>query len=593
MEEHQRDVRVLAKVQDLSLSLADREEDAVLFEDAVVKLFDAQVREAGAGAFVFAVDAEGELVVSNRLGGDGTALDPWTLGELERRDWRSEPWFREAMETGSASLDVFRSDLVHESADVPWKRAITSASRSAWTDAGRAWAPEEPVGLVINLVPWTIVQSEISGYGVIRRRDRVSEFASDNIYDSTYAWVWADDADTILAHPKRELYGERVSGEIVALPQMVSAAQGKECMYPDYEFAGMAKKGAFRHCRSRDEGGYGWVVGVGVDLPDINGPIHEITSTIAKASALVLLVAVLVTIVVARRTTRPVQDLEAFTRRVASGDLDAQVPVRGHDELADLARSFNRMTRELKDNREELVKAEKNAAWREMARQVAHEIKNPLTPIQLSASLLRRAHEEQSPEFEAILERTTDVIDRQVRNMRDIAKDFYRFAGEHRAPVPVDAAEVLREVFDLNAAWAETEGIDLVLEPLVQDAPPAIVEADPDELRRALVNLVSNAIEAMEDGGAIRGSVAVAAGRVVITVTDTGKGIPDEVLERLFEPYFTTRSSGTGLGLAIVRRIIEDRGGEVSLENVRGDEGAGAVARISLPLVQRAEGTQG
>ena len=251
------------------------------------------------------------------------------------------------------------------------------------------------------------------------------------------------------------------------------------------------------------------------------------------------------------------------------------------------------MTRELKDNREELVKAEKNAAWREMARQVAHEIKNPLTPIQLSASLLRRAHEEQSPEFEAILERTTDVIDRQVRNMRDIAKDFYRFAGEHRAPVPVDAAEVLREVFDLNAAWAETEGIDLVLEPLVQDAPPAIVEADPDELRRALVNLVSNAIEAMEDGGAIRGSVAVAAGRVVITVTDTGKGIPDEVLERLFEPYFTTRSSGTGLGLAIVRRIIEDRGGEVSLENVRGDEGAGAVARISLPLVQRAEGTQG
>jgi signal transduction histidine kinase len=104
---------------------------------------------------------------------------------------------------------------------------------------------------------------------------------------------------------------------------------------------------------------------------------------------------------------------------------------------------------------------------------------------------------------------------------------------------------------------------------------------------------VSNAIEAMEDGGAIRGSVAVAAGRVVITVTDTGKGIPDEVLERLFEPYFTTRSSGTGLGLAIVRRIIEDRGGEVSLENVRGDEGAGAVARISLPLVQRAEGTQG
>ena len=251
------------------------------------------------------------------------------------------------------------------------------------------------------------------------------------------------------------------------------------------------------------------------------------------------------------------------------------------------------MTRELKENREELVKAEKNAAWREMARQVAHEIKNPLTPIQLSASLLRRAHAEQSPEFEAILERTTDVIDRQVRNMRDIAKDFYRFAGEHRAPVPVDAAEILREVFDLDAAWAEAEGIRLVLEAVAPDAPHAIVEADPDELRRALVNLVSNAIEAMEDGGTIHGSVEVAAGRVVITVADTGKGIPDDVLERLFEPYFTTRSSGTGLGLAIVRRIIEDRGGEVSLENARGDDGPGAVARISLPLAERGERTQG
>ena len=490
------------------------------------------------------------------------------------------------MEKGSASLDVFRSDLVHESEDVPLEARYHFGFAERVDGRRETWAAEEPVGLVINLVPWTIVQSEISGYGVIRRRDRVSEFASDNIYDSTYAWVWADDADTILAHPKRELYGERVSGESVALPQMVAAARATEWgMYPDYEFAGMAKKGAFRHCRSRDEGGYGWVVGVGVDLPDINGPIHEITTTIAKASALVLLVAVFVTIVVARRTTRPVQDLEAFTRRVASGDLDAQVPVRGHDELADLARSFNRMTRELKENREELVKAEKNAAWREMARQVAHEIKNPLTPIQLSASLLRRAHAEQSPEFEAILERTTDVIDRQVRNMRDIAKDFYRFAGEHRAPVPVDAAEILREVFDLNAAWAEAEGIQLVLESVAPDAPHAIVEADPDELRRALVNLVSNAIEAMEDGGTIHGSVEVAAGRVVVTVADTGKGIPDDVLERLFEPYFTTRSSGTGLGLAIVRRIIEDRGGEVSLENARGTDGPGAVARISLPLV--------
>ena len=190
------------------------------------------------------------------------------------------------------------------------------------------------------------------------------------------------------------------------------------------------------------------------------------------------------------------------------------------------------------------MKAEKNAAWREMARQVAHEIKNPLTPIQLSASLLRRAHAEQSPEFEAILERTTDVIDRQVRNMRDIAKDFYRFAGEHRAPVPVDAAEILREVFDLNAAWAEAED---PTRPRVRRARctacdrrgrPRRTPASPGEPREQ---------RHRGDGGWRHHPQGASRWRpVVITVADTGKGIPD-VLERLFEPYFdAVVEHGTG-----------------------------------------------
>lgn len=591
VEERRRDARMLSEVQDLSLCLADLEGDARLFRDSVEMLFDAEVREAAAGAFALALDTEGGLAVSNRHDGAGRPVDDWTLGQLEGRPWSEEPWFREALETGSAAIDVFRSNLVHDRDDVPEEAHYhfgfaerVMGRRRSWA-AGDGSVAEEAVGLVVVLVPWSTVQDEISNYGVLRRRDDVSEFASDNIYRSTYAWVWAADADTILAHPQRDLYGAQVSGPRVDLPQMVAAARARQWgMYPDYDFMGMRKKAAFRHAASRAEGGFGWVVGVGVDFPDIYGPIHEITSTIAKASALVILFAVVVTILVARRTTRPVQELELFTRRVASGDLDAQIEVRGHDELADLGRSFNRMTRELKENRQQLVRAEKDAAWREMARQVAHEIKNPLTPIQLSASLLKRAHDEGSPDFEAILQRTTDVIDRQVRNMRDIARDFYRFAGEHRAPVPTDAQEILDEVFDLNAAWAESEGIRLVREaPEPGDGRRPVVEVDPDELRRALVNLVSNAIEAMEDGGEIRGAVGIEGDRVVMSVRDSGKGIPPEVHERLFEPYFTTRSSGTGLGLAIVRRIVEDRGGEVTLENA---EGGGALARIALPRLQ-------
>jgi len=321
-----------------------------------------------------------------------------------------------------------------------------------------------------------------------------------------------------------------------------------------------------------------------VDYPDIYGPVEEITRTIAKASGIVLLLAIVVTVVVARRTTRPVQDLEAFTRRVASGDLDAQVTVHGHDELADLARSFNRMTRELKENRAQLVEAEKDAAWREMARQVAHEIKNPLTPIQLSASLLKRAHDEGSPEFPAILERTIEVVQRQVGNMREIARDFYTFAGQHRDPVPVDAGVILTEVFDLNEAWASEEGVRLEKGESLGDG--HMVKADPDELQRALVNLVSNAIEASTGGGVIRGEVRLDGPMVQLTIEDSGRGIDEEVGSRLFEPYFTTRSSGTGLGLAIVRRIVEDLGGAVSVMNR--EDGPGARAVIQLPQHENA-----
>ena len=249
----------------------------------------------------------------------------------------------------------------------------------------------------------------------------------------------------------------------------------------------------------------------------------------------------------------------------------------------------------MKENSEQLVKAEKDAAWREMARQVAHEIKNPLTPIQLWASLLKRAHDDQSPEFESILEKTIDVVQKQVRTMRDIAKDFYRFAGEHRDPVPVSVDEVLSEVLTLNSAWASEEDVHMARsERRDGDSSGEGLEvlADPDELRRALVNLVSNAMEAIDgtepppgqSSHSVEAWVEREGNFARILIQDTGKGISPEAEEGLFQPYFTTRSSGTGLGLAIVRRIVEDRGGSVSLENR--EDVRGAVATLRLPLLR-------
>jgi nitrogen fixation/metabolism regulation signal transduction histidine kinase len=286
---------------------------------------------------------------------------------------------------------------------------------------------------------------------------------------------------------------------------------------------------------------------------------------------------------VARSTLRPILELERHTRRIAAGDLEARLGSTRRDELGDLARSFDRMTEDLVRSRSQLVRAEKDAAWREMARQVAHEIKNPLTPIALSIGLLRRAREEGSPDADSILERTLDLVDRQVVAMRDIASDFHAFAGQHTEPVPVEVGGLLDEILDLTAAWAQKLDVEVV-----REGDGGCVLADPGELKRALLNLVSNALEALEStdgGGRLTASVKTSGERVEVLLTDTGPGLDAEAEAQLFDPYFTTRSSGTGLGLAIVRRIVGDLGGTVTL--TANPTGKGAVARIELPLHRR------
>jgi nitrogen fixation/metabolism regulation signal transduction histidine kinase len=437
------------------------------------------------------------------------------------------------------------------------------------------------------LMNWSHIQDEVSSYGVRQLLAEngangsgtagAGQLMGEGVYQSSYAWVWQSDADTILAHLYPELYGKKVSEPPIGLPQMVSAARaGSFGMYPDYSFRGVEKRAAFKHCRGPEQGGFGWVVGVGVDMADIVAPVRDLSRVLYSATAIALSIAILLTVFIARRTTRPILALRKHTERVAAGDLDARVEVRGNDELADLGRAFNQMTAELKENRAQLVRTEKDAAWREMARQVAHEIKNPLTPIALSVSLLKRAVRENSSEKDAILERTMDLIERQVEQMRGITKDFYAFAGEHKEPRPFDPTPVVSEVLALHAAWAEQLGVRQAA-----SGSGATLFGDPDELRRALINLTSNALESMVEGGHLEVTMRADAEQVILEVVDDGPGISSEAADKLFEPYFTTRSSGTGLGLAIVRRIVEDMGGSVSLSNR--EDGPGARACIVLP----------
>jgi nitrogen fixation/metabolism regulation signal transduction histidine kinase len=265
---------------------------------------------------------------------------------------------------------------------------------------------------------------------------------------------------------------------------------------------------------------------------------------------------------------------------VAAGDLEARIEVTSKDELGQLAEAFNSMTQELSANRTRLIQAEKEAAWREMARQVAHEIKNPLTPIQLSVTLLKRAHDERSPEFESILERTTEMVLRQVEVMRRIAGDFHAFAGEQQPqPRPLDPLVVMEEVFTLNAAWAKGLGVSMRVE-----GEGALVFVDPAELQRVFVNLVQNALEAMPEGGELVARFMQRSGRLRLELIDDGVGLTPETRERLFEPYFTTRTHGTGLGLAICKRIVTELGGDLALEPR--EDGRGTRAVVELPIME-------
>ncbi len=558
-------------------TIAGGREEENAFKGMLTGGFDRFIRNARVYDLILAINAKGELVVSNTKDVDGKELAPDVLRGLDR-DYSREEWFQQAIRGETALVDHHISSLlpprVSSGAPHPENYHIGFA-----VPVPDQLEPGRVAGVVFALMNWAHIQRVVMHNDVMN----IPSSAPD-IYKSSYPWLWGADCDTILAHQAPGLYSHKVSEPPIDLPQLVAAARAKDWdMYPEYWFNGRWKNGAFKHCAGPAEHGFGWVVGVGIDNDDIYATVKELRFLLWGATALVLSVVILVTILVARRTTRPILVLKSQAQRVTAGDLDARVEHPGNDEIGDLGRAFNEMTTELKDSRAKLIKAEKDAAWREMARQVAHEIKNPLTPIKLSANLLKRARDEKSPDFDAIFDRTIDLVQRQVEAMRQIALDFSAFAGARKPePEVFDLAEVVDEVLDMSAAWAQDLGVAVV-----RRLSPGRVLADRSELRRVLLNLVSNALEAMPDGGEIEVAIArVTKGEVkhlVLEIKDRGPGLSDTVRARLFEPYFTTRTHGTGLGLAIARRLVEEMNGTIALEARPAPEGQGSVARVVLP----------
>ncbi len=307
----------------------------------------------------------------------------------------------------------------------------------------------------------------------------------------------------------------------------------------------------------------------------------------------------------ARGVTRRINRLATAVDLVAEGDLSVRVPVTGSDELTELARTFNRMLEEMETSRARIEFLQRIGAWQQMAQRLAHEIKNPLTPIQLAVQECHRKYTGDDARFRALLDTTLEIVEEEVGTLRRLVGDFSSFARLPHAELrEASLHEFLRECSEqLVHLELEGESVDGTLTApeeigaqevdVTWDLPsePLPVEIDKQMLRRVLVNLVRNGVQAIRDarkakhdGDPGRGHVVVSARRdgdgAAVIVEDDGPGIPADRRDRVFDPYFTTKTDGTGLGLAIVKKIVVEHGGTVSVGSSEKLGGASFVVRL-------------
>lgn len=289
-------------------------------------------------------------------------------------------------------------------------------------------------------------------------------------------------------------------------------------------------------------------------------------------------------ILLARRTTRRVSDLVEAVRRLAAGDLAVQVdPGKSTDEVAGLARAFNAMVREVRESRDRIVYLQKISGWQEVARRLAHEIKNPLTPMklafqQLDARWRTSAAREADPEFGRLMGEAGEIVRDEIGTLQRLVEEFSGFAKLPEVkPEPAELGEFVDDFLRTSPQIREAAEVEVVKASF--DTPVALDRA---LMRRVLANLFANAVEAVRPARArIHVGIARARERAVLTIGDEGPGIEPAARDRIFDPYYTTKQGGTGLGLAIVKKIVLQHGGEIHV----GDRpGGGTTFSLALPL---------
>lgn len=280
------------------------------------------------------------------------------------------------------------------------------------------------------------------------------------------------------------------------------------------------------------------------------------------------------------RISNPILKLQKATEQLSKGNIDVQVRSKSRDEIGELVNSFNRMIRELKRSRAELQKAEREGAWRDIARQVAHEIKNPLTPMKLAMQHLYYAYTHGSNDFQSIIQTTNKLIIDQIETLNRIATEFSSFAKlPGRNYESLDMSTILNDVVNLM----NTKGN--ILLKLPPDSQKSKVTGDRDEIKRALINIIKNSMQAVEESdesgkvGFVKVEGTLMNGYYSLKISDNGTGMDEDTQNKLFEPYFSTKSSGMGLGLVITKKILDDMNAKI---NVTSKVGEGTLVEINF-----------
>jgi len=294
-----------------------------------------------------------------------------------------------------------------------------------------------------------------------------------------------------------------------------------------------------------------------------------------------VLLAILLSGWIAARVTTPIERLAEAARQVAAGNWETHVDSGSRDEIGELATSFNSMMRQLNEQRGRLVQSERVAAWRELARRLAHELKNPLFPLQITVENLLRARLQTPEQFDEVFRESTATLLAELGNLKAIISRFSDFS---KMPQPqlqrIQVNDLVRQLVKLHEAQLRAPESAPVEVKLALDESLPTIDADPELLHRALSNLVLNALDAMPQGGTLTVHTRTEREHVRVEISDTGAGLTREECDRLFTPYYTTKQHGTGLGLAIVQSVVSDHKGSIAVHSVPGQ---GTTFRIDLP----------